>query len=363
MVLLSKLAQPSATMGDSMGKLVSMFVVGVILAFSGVSASADLSDFRELRQVSCGEVSCWKGFVPIQEDLSLYVDYKQAKKGHPTIVLLNGMTYSTREWQAFVEAFAAIDPNVGILRYDMRAMGETLFRYGPLRGRVELEDQADDLPVLIDQLEIEGPVDLVGLSYGSAVAMDSAVHHRDHYRNIILMAPFLSRLKDQDTLIWTQINMTRLMQPWNPYSDDELYDYFLRVLVYSTYPLAEPVLMTHPYNTEAAFRKVQGARKWEAKNIAADFSERSIHLIQPLEDEYIPHQDYSDFWDLHVPERARASRLLIEQTKHKVPEVAPQLAAKHVHRIVRGDAKLFEGDTFVVNPKKGYESCESILRK
>ena len=43
-----------------------------------------------------------KGFVAINSKKQLWVEYSEAKKDLPTLIVLNGLTYSTRQWDQFI---------------------------------------------------------------------------------------------------------------------------------------------------------------------------------------------------------------------------------------------------------------------
>ncbi|WAL99677.1 alpha/beta fold hydrolase [Streptomyces sp. Je 1-369] len=91
----------------------------------------------------------------------------------PTIVLLHG---------AFIDSLASFyftlgphfaDAGFDVLMYDLRGHGRS---ERPPTGYT-LEDFTDDLAALLDALDIDGPVHLLGNSFGGTVALDFAVHH------------------------------------------------------------------------------------------------------------------------------------------------------------------------------------------
>lgn len=182
----------------------------------------------------------YDGFVTLREGHELFVRYVKPKEKMPTVILLNGLTYTTAEWDDFVAPLVA--KGVGIVRYDMFAMGQSLLKYAPITATVPVEDQIKDLNTLLGVLKIKGPYNIAGLSYGGGVAAGFAAAYPSKVKNLIMMAPYTRPLEGQDTWIKAQIWATRQMFPFNKASDDELYQYFLRQIVYSTYPQAEPVV-------------------------------------------------------------------------------------------------------------------------
>ena len=290
------------------------------------------------------------GFVRIGNQRAVYADFIRPAPGKPTVVLLNGLTYRVNSWDSFVNELRS--DGVGILRYDMTGQGQTLAKFGPIRDVIPLRDQVEDLENLLVALEINEPVHLVSLSYGGAVAIPFATQRPHRVASVILMAPFVEPLKSLDSMIRLQIANTRLTFPLNPATDDELYDYFLRIMVYTTYPPAEPVVLEHPYKLEATYQLVRGSRKFLAKSYAHALPARKVHLMVARQDQYIDNSVHDVFWSQVHPE-ARASRIFIDGSEHKIPEAVPGFSAGWVRRIMSGDPALLRGQSYLGTVRDG----------
>lgn len=289
-------------------------------------------------------------FVRISADKEVFVDWDYAKPGSPTVILLNGLTYSTRNWDKLRDSLLAV--GIGVLRYDMAGHGQTLLKYAPITEEVTGEQQAQDLNALLNVLKVKGPLNLVGLSYGGAIGMIYSQLFPEQVGRLILMAPFTAPLEDQDQWIRSQIWYTRKVFPFNPASDDELYDYFLRKAVYSVYPSAEPSILENPYKLESTFRLVQGVRKWRAADAIPSFPSGSVHLMIAGSDQYIRRQVMMDFWD-SVPPTARGSMVVIQNSEHKIPEAVPKFAAAWIQEILRPNRVVSGGRNFTADPYTG----------
>ncbi len=300
--------------------------------------------------VSISTLAQTKGFVQVTPERELYVDYVPAQKGLPTVVLINGLTYSTRQWQNFAEALLA--RGVGVLRYDPTGQGQTLLRYAPVVQVIPVQQQIEDLHTLLNILKINGPFNLVGLSYGGGVASGFAAAYPSLVKNLILMAPFTRPLEGQDRWIRAQIWATRQMFPFNKLSDDELYDHFLHQISYATYPQAEPIVLENPFKLEATFRLVQGIRKFRPMDLTHLLPPKSVHLMIARQDQYIETSVLDEYWDA-VPVSARASRIYINGSEHKMVEAVPRFTAAWVYQIVSGNPKLFTGGDFEGYPYRG----------
>lgn len=284
----------------------------------------------------------WRKFVKVAPDRELWVDYMPAKAGKPTVVLLNGLTYSTFQWGRFAETLN--EKGYGVVRYDMFGMGRTLLKYAPILARIELKDQISDLRSLLNKLNIS-KANLVGLSYGGGIAVAFGAAHPNMVNKLILMAPFTEPVEAQDLWIKDQIWATRKLQPWNMATDDELYDFFLKQIVYSTYPAVEPIILENPFKLEAVFRLVQGVRKWNAFDEAKKLPAGSVHMMIAGEDQYIPSAILEKFWKV-VPAASRASYFVIQDTEHKIPEDIPSYSARWVAEIVNGNPAITGGAKF-----------------
>lgn len=291
-----------------------------------------------------------RGFVAISPQRELYVEYVPAEGGKPTVVLINGLTYSTRQWDNFVEPLLA--KGIGVLRYDPFGMGKTLLKYAPILASIPWQEQVSDLKALLTKLKIKGPYNLVGLSYGGGIAAGFAAAYPNQVKNLVMMAPFTRPLAGTDNWIKAQIWATRQMFPFNKMSDDDLYDYYLHQIVYATYPQAEPIVLENPFKLEAIYRLVQGIRKARPIDLTDTIPAKALHLMIARQDQYINTSVLEEYWDA-VPESARASLLYINGSEHKMVETVPYFTASWVYEILMGNKRLFRGSTFEGYPYRG----------
>lgn len=298
-------------------KFLSSLIV-VLVSFQAKAVRFDLSsDFR--------------GFINIGNK-ELYVDYVAPKNNQPTVVLLNGLTYSTVQW-AKMASFLK-NRGAGILMYDMDGMGQTLLKYGVKTEPYFYMDQVDDLDNLLSVLNIPRPYNIAGLSYGGGILAGYLAKYPRRVQHAIFMAPYTQALEQQDQWIKSQIWATRQMFPYNKYSDDQLYDYFLRQICYSTYPVAEPIVLENPLKLEGVFRMTQGIRKFKVIDVVDKFPSDSVYLLIAENDQYIPRHVLTEFWDA-IPKRAKVSMTIAPNSEHKIPEAQPEFAAKYIYNIIK----------------------------
>lgn len=311
-----------------MKALVAIFSVLLVMMVSGFANAA--SSTGNSSDTFTGET--FKGFIKIREGRELYVDYVKPAAGQPTLVILNGLTYSTVQWDRFVDEISK--RKIGILRYDMFGMGQTLLKYAPATAVIPYQDQIEDLKKLLTTMNLKAPYNFVGLSYGGGIGLGYAFEYPKDINNLILMAPYTEALQGQYNWIMSQIWATRQMYPYNPASDDELYDYFLHQIVYATYPQAEPVVLQNPFILESVFRMVQGIRKFRPVDSAAQVPAHT-HLMIAQYDQYIPQDVLNTFWS-KVPAAVKGTCVIVKNSEHKIPEAQPAFAAKWVYDILQG---------------------------
>lgn len=292
----------------------------------------------------------YEGFVALNPQKELFVNYVPAKDKQPTVILINGLTYTTKQWDDFVVPLLA--KGVGVLRYDPIGMGQTLLKYAPILAPIPHQEQVSDLKELLEKLKIKGPYNLVGLSYGGGIAAGFTATYPKLVKNLVMMAPFTRPLDGTDNWIKAQIWATRQIFPFNRLSDDELYDYFLHQIVYATYPQAEPIVLENPFKLEAVYRLVQGIRKARPVDLTNMIPDKALHLMIARQDQYINPGVLEEYWSA-VPERARASRLYINGSEHKMVEAVPNFTAAWVYEIITGNEKLYKGLDFEGYPYSG----------
>lgn len=301
-----------------------------------------------------------KGMVQIRPDRRLYVEYRKAAPGKATLFLCNGLTWSTTQWQPLVDALNKVDPEIGIVLYDMVGMGKTLLDRAPVTYDIPFVDQIKDLKDLYVTLNIKGPRILSGLSYGGAVALEYLAQYPNDFDKVIAMSPFLQRLPEQDSWIKQNIAAVRIAFPYNPATDDELYDFFLRQLVYSLYPTVEPIMRENPFKTEGVFRMVKGAKNWRALDNVHRFPPGKLHLLSAVNDVFVSLSSQQSFWQA-LPASVRASYLVLRLTGHKIPEERPDITAVWIMKIINGEKAISEGRVFDGDPAKGTATSGSIV--
>ena len=277
----------------------------------------------------------------------LYTEFTKAKNNKPTLVFVNGLTYSTRNWGRVVSPL--IEEGYGIVLFDMWGMGTTLLSSPLPNGPIPYKQQVTDIKALLTKLRLRPPYNFVGLSYGGGILASYATSFPRDIKNLILIAPYTEFLQTQKDFLLKQIKWTRQTFPSNPATDEQLTDYFIRQLVYATYPLAEISSLENPFKLEGITRIVQGIRTYQPIEETRSLPRNGVHLILAENDQYIPQDIFLNYWNA-IPRGAKASRVFVKYSEHKLPDVFPRFTTQLIKGIIDGQPSMFNGDTFVANP-------------
>lgn len=318
----------------------------------------------------------WSGYVQVG-DRELYTVVDGGDAARAPLILLGGMSTRTQDWQEFVKELKSKDPGLPIVRFDGRGSGRTHARGGYKDELIRAEDVVTDLAQLLVALRargIKGPYHFLGLSYGSAIGIGYTAAHKDQVLSFIDVAGYHSDIRSQREWILNQIKNVRkgvadyidfwrqLQQAWGPLApwltfaqlsqifpqlvasqingvtDDQLYDYFVWLITFSSSASNEPTLLSlRPdvtyANLQAMFRKVQGVRKYPVAELIKQFPDGIYHFVQPERDQYISQAEMDDWWNLEVPKNVKGSRKIVD-SEHKVPMAEPRLLASLVLPLV-----------------------------
>src|SRR5258705_2579993 len=121
------------------------------------------------------------GFVNIDE---AHIDYETAGKG-TLFVMIHGGVADSRQWN---NEFALFAQDYQVLRYDMRGYGKS----EPVDGEFS---HMSDLVSVLNILELQEPLIMMGCSMGGGLAMDFALTHPSRVKALIMVGSGPSGLK------------------------------------------------------------------------------------------------------------------------------------------------------------------------
>lgn len=291
--------------------------IGLAAFFAPVNIQKARAEFPE------GITERFQGYVTLPNGQEVWVDYIPPKPGKETIIMLNGLTYDTTNWDKLVNRMGrTLDEGTGILRYDMRGMGKTFQKNGPVTAPIPYEAQVEDLKLLIEKMKFERKPVLLGLSYGGGISLAYTKKYADTIEHTIAVAPYVRPLTSQDEQFKALIHLEEFLtgNHLSPKEFQARYSALLKLNVDTVYPLVEP----GPWNPAAVFNLTEGIRVWNATLDAeiAKIPKDKITLIAAAFDEYV---EYASLTELAEKLGPALRHFEIAFSRHKVPEENPAL--------------------------------------
>jgi len=161
-----------------MGVVIGLFLLlGGLVFFNGV-------ENRELDQLARTEAG--GSFIELDQGVVHY--YLDGPDDAPLVVLIHGFSVPSYVWEP-TAAYLNIN-GYRTLRYDLYGRGYS-DRPDLIYDITLFEDQ---LAALIDRLQLNGPVTVVGLSMGGPVAARYAHQHSDQVNGVIFISPVVTQV-------------------------------------------------------------------------------------------------------------------------------------------------------------------------
>jgi pimeloyl-ACP methyl ester carboxylesterase len=289
-----------------------------------------------------------RGWVTIG-DRSLYAEHTLAEPGFPTLVLLNGLSSSTRDWDEFLGPF--LSEGYGSLSFDFRGQGRSLMREieerGHFEAQVACEEQTADLEALLRHFQIPAPYHFVGMSYGGGIAIDFAARNPDQVAKLILIVPYLIRLDHAHPLqrTWSgHLDAIREMGALGSHVADSARSWYQQFITsYMDKRFASQV--PDPTIRKASIDLTLGIMSFNALTCLAKLPPSSVHLITVGRDALVPRGLYSEMWS-KLPERAKQSWLYIEDGEHLLLEQFPHFVAQWIDLVLADDPRIKDAKKF-----------------
>ncbi len=172
------------TVGRRLGHF--LIAVGLILSVVSFAPSATASTSSR-----CPDVDTRKCSVRLSTGIKMAYVEVGPKRG-PAVILLHGLTDSSRSWSLAMNELHALRPDLHIYALDQRGQGDSSLpqwaacRQAPERC-FEMKDLARDVVAFMNAQGIDRAT-IAGHSMGSFVAQEVALRHPDRVNKIVLLA-------------------------------------------------------------------------------------------------------------------------------------------------------------------------------
>ena len=129
-----------------------------------------------------------------------------AGRGEP-VVLLHGSCHSRRQWRRLV---AELGGRYRTLALDLHGYGETSWPADP--DAFSIDDEVALVARVLEIEKVDGPVHLVGHSYGGVVALAVALRHPERAGSLTLHEPVVFQLAQSGPLATVGAEITRMVE-------------------------------------------------------------------------------------------------------------------------------------------------------
>ena len=293
------------------------------------------------------------GLYSSQMDFKVFVRYEKPERGKQTVFILGGLTDYSDKWNDYSKEL--IDRGYGVIRIDLIGQGRTLLHSGLFKGAVYYQSQVELAHKALEELAVEEPVNLVGLSYGGSIAIAFAAKYPSLIKKLIIHGPGVEPIALQDKFLQSMVNWTNFYGSLIgvSYNEDTLYNAYLENWIKSTYGLAYPdPLLSDPLFIPAAANNVIGWRQLcnIYRDLLKDVPQKSLYLVRGTKDEYVGPEVAEHVWD-GTPAGLRGSRFEVNGMVHDFNKDYPNRMAELAIRILEGDIPT---DTqFNIDPDSG----------
>ncbi|MGV8146547.1 MAG: alpha/beta fold hydrolase [Alkaliphilus sp.] len=169
-----------------------IFIVAVLIILPFATGNLEKEELNDTIRANLGGT-----FIELSDGFTHY-EIKGADDAK-TIILIHGNALPNFTWDYNFEEL--VDAGFRVLRYDLYGHG---FSDRPYLEKYDNELYARQLEELIEKLEINTPVYLVGTSQGGSISAYFAVKHPQKVEKIVLLAPFFDDFKT--------MNMVRILR-------------------------------------------------------------------------------------------------------------------------------------------------------
>lgn len=326
-----------------------MFGLFSVFFFGFEAADAQQVSPRQSNQT----LAMKRGYLKLQDGVERYIEWTPAQAGKPTLVLINGLVFHIDRWSKFSEPFRK--QGYGILNYYFRGQILTLRResnYNKTPAFFETgltpEGMAQELHEITQTLNLNGPLVVVGLSYGANIAAEFARQYPKQTAMLFMVAPLVRSLDYYNPQgAWINWSLEQIKIWWGPILGPAFYE-MAYTMIYKSYldqrvvpERVIPEMRDRPdIYKQSVFHLVRSTRVFDLKAYRFEaLRPNSVHFLIGHEDNGGPvFRDQERAYDSVSP-RSRGALIFMPESTHAIPEEEPQKAAKYFSQLVLGKIK------------------------
>lgn len=298
------------------------------------------------------------GVLEISPSHKVFYKYQKPKPGRQTIVLINGLIYAIESWDEYFDELKK--DGVGILQIAYSTQPESLALlnhktpyfakvvptvFGPNQKGLETQDLVDEVMAVVDSKKIKN-FTLLSLSYGSIVASQLAVEHRDRIDQLILVSPAVVTSGRYNAYgLSRHLYYAGLKAAGNPAADHfydlEIFDTLATLVTAQKYHFDNVAFFDF---FSGVYQMARSSKWFDLKDYASQPLPETYLFLASREDPPL-HKDQLKFWQLMEVNPAKKALVHFKGSFHAIPGVAPVAAAEQTLKVIHGQMK--PGETTV----------------
>lgn len=278
-----------------------------------------------------------EGYLEVEAGWEIHYRYTRAHEisNAPTAVFLNGLGDEHTSWRPFVDKLDQVDR----LQLDLRGQGLSLTKrleYAPKSNfRIGLTTQSEDVLAVLNHLNIETQVTLIGNSYGGGVAFDFASRYPERVKRLALIVPYVLRLDRTLPLqrLWSwQWRTARgfgLIPATLADSFESAYENFLSAYMNQRFQKR----MGDDHSRRVAIDLSHGIMAFDAFEVLEKLPDASVFLLTSDCDTLIPRSLFREFWR-RLPASKQGHWTRVPDGEHLILEQKPELVLEWLRSVI-----------------------------
>lgn len=315
-----------------------------------------------------------EGALQLAKDHAIYFKYNRAQNNQPTVVLLNGLIYPLKNWDAYFNKLSSLGYGVVQIAYSTQPeslrhlKGElpyfskiTMTTHGPKQIGLETSDLASDIMEVIDHLGLK-QFHLLTLSYGSIVGSYIAENFSNRLQSVTLVAPAVlpsnrylayGESRHQFYVLQKKFNFNAFYDP----------DYFYDLELYQSMRLlVEPQKSTYDLNGvgfenffSGVFQMARSAKYFDLKDFTGSRWPKTTLVIASLEETELQ-KDQFRFWKEKSKSASDSRLIFVDGAPHAIPGVFPDSMVEITDKIIK-DQITSSQSTYQIEKSQWLEQC------
>ncbi len=278
----------------------------------------------------------YQGLIKTSRETYLYTSIILGDPKKEDLLILGGITYDTDRSISIIRKLN--NEGYNLIAVDLLGQGRTLYYNLTMQAGSSLKNditsnmQVTELLKLLARLKPKNPINILGVSYGGAIAAMAVKKRPTLFNNLLLVVPYIAEIDFY--------SIFRLNPFFDAYrdslikkvlTDKFLLDDILKGEIESKYRIDISNNFQSEY-LEALFRLTKGLEKLDLRQIFQDIHTK-VHLLVKKDDPEVSNSLHEEAWR-RLSINSQGSFTITDEGDHSLIDSAPPTTARWVHEII-----------------------------